>query len=197
MDRMTEVGPGSKSRNLQQFLTHSKWDYRDVIDHVTHDIDKLLGDNRNTFLLIDESGFEKQGKSSVGVSRQWSGRLGKADNGQVEIFGTLANAQYVAPVDVRLYLPQKWANDPKRCERACLKMNEVFELKPNLPWELYGMPEKTAFIYGWIGADAGYDGRGPGFCLALDEMGDTFVVDVHSDFQVCLEDPKPYLPQKN
>jgi SRSO17 transposase len=46
-----------------------------------------------------------------------------------------------------------------------------------------------------VGADAGY-GKGPGFCLALDEMGETFVVDLHSDFQVYMQDPKPYLPEK-
>ena len=86
MDRMAEVVPESKSRNLQQFLTHSKWNHRNVIDHVSQDVDKLLGDDRNTCLLIDESGFEKQGKRSVGVSRQWLGRLGKVDNGQVEVF---------------------------------------------------------------------------------------------------------------
>ena len=44
MDRMAEIVPGSKSRNLQQFLTHSKWNHRDVIDHVAQDVDKLLGD---------------------------------------------------------------------------------------------------------------------------------------------------------
>ena len=62
MDRMAEVVPESKSRNLQQFLTHSKWNHRDVIDHVAQDVDKFLGDHRNACLLIDESGFEKQGK---------------------------------------------------------------------------------------------------------------------------------------
>jgi SRSO17 transposase len=46
-----------------------------------------------------------------------------------------------------------------------------------------------------VGADAGY-GKGPGFCLALDEMEEIFVVDLHSDFHVYLEDPKPYVPQK-
>ena len=100
MDRMAEVVPESTSRNLQQFLTHSKWDHRDVTDHVGQDVDRLLGDERNACFLIDESGFAKQGKMSVGVSRQWLGRLGKVDKGQVAVFGALANGQYVAPVAV-------------------------------------------------------------------------------------------------
>ena len=55
MDHMAEVVPKSKSRNLQEFLTHSKWDHRDVIDNVAKDVDKLLGDERNACFLIDES----------------------------------------------------------------------------------------------------------------------------------------------
>ena len=196
MDRMAEVVPESNSRNLQQFLTHSKWNHRDVIDHVAYDVDKHLGDARNACLLIDESGFAKQGKGSVGVSRQWLGRLGKVDNGQVAVFGALANGQYVAPVDVRLYLPQEWANDPKRCGHAGVPEDErIFRTKIELALEIVQHTRRNGLRYGWVGADAGY-GKGPGFCFALDEMGETFIVDVHSDFHVYLNDPEPYLPQK-
>ena len=196
MDRMAEVVPESKSRNLQQFLTHSKWNHRDVIDHVAQDVDKFLGDHRNACLLIDESGFEKQGKRSVGVSRQWLGRLGKVDNGQVAVFGALGNGEYVAPVDVRLYLPEEWVNGPKRCERACVPENErKFRTKIELALEMVLHAKETGLRYGWVGADAGY-GKGPGFCFALDEMGEIFVVNLHSDFHVYLKDPKPYLPEK-
>jgi SRSO17 transposase len=195
MDRMAEVVPDSKSRNLQQFLTHSKWNHRDVIDHVAHDVNGLLG-GRNACFLVDESGFAKQGKGSVGVSRQWLGRLGKVDNGQVAVFGALANGSYVAPVDVRLYLPQEWANDPERCERAGIPEEERrFRTKIELALELVQHTRETGLRYGWVGADAGY-GKGPGFCFALDDLSEMFCVDVHSDFRVYLKDPKPYLPQK-
>jgi SRSO17 transposase len=86
-----------------------------VIDHVAQDVNELLGDEQNTALLIDGSRFIKQEKESVGVSRQWMGRLGKADNEQVAVFGALANGQFTATVDVRLYLPKEWTNDPNRC----------------------------------------------------------------------------------
>ncbi|MDZ7698411.1 MAG: IS701 family transposase [Deltaproteobacteria bacterium] len=196
MDRMAEVVPESNSRNLQQFICHSKWNHREVIDHVAQDVDGLLGDKHNASLLIDESGFIKQGKGSVGVSRQWLGRFGKVDNGQVAVFAALAKGQYVSPVDVRLYLPHKWTNDPKRCERAGIPEEEQrFRTKTELALELVQHAQKNGLRYGWVGADAGY-GKGPGFCFALDEMGETFCVDVHSDFRVYLEDPKPYLPQK-
>jgi len=196
MDRMAEVVPNSKSRNLQQFITHSKWDYKEVIDHVARDVNKFLGDKCNTCLLIDESGFAKQGKGSVGVCRQWLGRLGKVDNGQVAVFGALANKAYVAPVDVRFYLPQEWTDDLKRCERAGIPQDEQkFRTKPELALDIVKDAREKGLNYGWIGADAGY-GKGPGFCLALDEMGEIFCIDLHSDFQVYAEDPKPFLPQK-
>jgi SRSO17 transposase len=196
MDRMAEVVPDSKSRNLQQFLTHSKWNHREVIDHVAHDADRLLGDSRQACLLIDESGFAKQGRGSAGVSRQWLGRLGKVDNGQVAVFGALGNGQFATPIDVRLYLPEEWAEDPQRCERAGVPEDErQFRTKTELGLEIVRHARENNLCFGWVGADAGY-GKGPGFCTALDEMGEAFVVDVHSDFHVYLQDPQPYLPEK-
>jgi len=196
MDRMAEVVPESKSRNLQQFLTHSKWNHRDVIDHVAHDVDELLGDDQDACLLIDESGFAKQGRGSVGVSRQWLGRLGKVDNGQVAVFGALTNGQYAAPIDTRLYLSEEWTDEPKRCERAGVPEAERrFQTKPEFALQIVAHARENNLRFGWVGADAGY-GKGPGFCTALDEMGETFLVDVHSDFHVYLEDPEPYLPEK-
>jgi SRSO17 transposase len=196
MDRIAEVVPESKSRNLQQFLTHSKWNYRNVVDHVAQDVDGFLGNVKNACLLIDESGFAKQGKASVGVARQWLGRLGKVDNGQVAVFGALVNGRYAAPIDMRLYLPEKWTNDPGRCKRAGVPEEECqFRTKPELALEIVRHSRENKLHFGWVGADAGY-GKGPGFCFALDEMGETFVVDLHSDFHVYLKNPKPYLPKK-
>jgi len=196
MDRMAEVVPDSKSRNLQQFLTHSKWDARSVIDHVARDANQFLGDEQRAGLLIDESGFAKQGPMSVGVSRQWLGRLGKVDNGQVAVFGVLSRDRFAIPVDVKLYLPKKWTEDPKRCEKAGIPEAErVFRTKEQLALEIVSHARQNGLRYGWVGADAGY-GKGPGFCLELDRMNERFVVDLHSDFPIYLEDPRPYLPEK-
>ena len=170
MDRMAEVVPDSKSRNLQQFLTHSKWDARAVMDHVARDANEFLGDDQVAGFLIDESGFAKQGPMSVGVSRQWLGRLGKTDNGQVAVFGVLCKDRYAIPVDTRLYLPNKWTDDPKRCEKAGIPINErTFRTKEQLALEIVAHARQNALRFGWVGADAGY-GKGPGFCLALDRM---------------------------
>jgi SRSO17 transposase len=197
MDRMAEVVPDTKSRNLQQFLTHSKWSARDVMDHVARDANALLGDNRKAGLLIDESGFAKQGKMSVGVARQWLGRLGKVDNGQVAVYGVLAKDRFTIPVDSRLYLPKKWTEDTRRCEKAGIPEHErIFRTKDELALEIVFHSRQNGLCFGWVGADGGY-GKGPKFCIALDKMGECFVVDLHSDFRVYLQDPTPYIPEND
>ncbi len=191
MDRMAEIVPESSSRNLQQFLTHSAWDARSVIDHVAQEANGLLGDPHSTGLLIDESSFAKQGKKSVGVSKQYLGRLGKVDNGQVAVYGVLAKNQYCVPVDTRLYLPQNWIDDPERCAEAGIPESEmVFRTKDELAIEIVDNAQLNRLNFGWVGADAGY-GKGPGFCLELHRRQLQFVVDVHSDFPIYFEEPKP------
>jgi SRSO17 transposase len=196
MDRIAEVVPESTSRNLQQFITHSKWEWRAVMDQVASDVDELFGDPQEACLLIDESSFKKQGKKSVGVSRQWLGRLGKVDNGQVGVFGALANGERVCAIDARLYLPEEWTDDPERCESAGIPEEErVFRTKDELALEIVKHAGELGLRYGWVGADAGY-GKGYGFMYALDDQGEKFLIDVHSDFRVYTEEPKPKLPTR-
>ena len=83
MERMAEVVPGSDEQVLQHFLSNSTWDERAVLDQVALGADALLGGSEDSSLLVDESAFTKKGEKSVGVSRQWNGRLGKVDNCQV------------------------------------------------------------------------------------------------------------------
>lgn len=114
-----------------------------------------MGDNRNTCLLTDESGFAKQGKGSVGVCRQWLGRFGEADNGQVAVFGALAYKAYLAPVNVRFYLPQEWTDDPKLCELAGIPKDEQkFHTKPELALNIVKHARENGLNYGWVGTDA-------------------------------------------
>jgi SRSO17 transposase len=196
MERMAEAVPDSDPRNLQQFLTHSKWSAREVIDHVARDANELLGDPSEAALLIDESGFGKQGKMSVGVARQWFGRLGKVENCQVAVFGVLANGDRAVPVDERLYLPEEWTDDPERCAKAGVpETDRKFKTKKELAAGIVRDASDKGLEFGWVGADSGY-GKGLGFCKAVDDLGKRFVVDVHRDFRVWLEDPRPRVPEK-
>lgn len=166
------------------------------MDHVVRDANEFLGDDQRAGFLIDESGFAKQGLMSVGVARQWLGWLGNVDNGQVAVFGILCKDRIAIPVGTRLYLPKKWTQDPKRCEKAVIPENAwTFRTKEQLALKIVAHGRQNGLRFGLVGADAGY-GKGPGFCFALDRMGERFVVDLHSDFRVHLEDPRPYIPEK-
>jgi SRSO17 transposase len=188
---ISEVVPDTDERNLQQFITHSKWSTREVLDHVARDADELIGDTTEAALIIDESGIAKQGKMSVGASRQYLGRLGKVDNGQVAVFGVLAKGRFATAIDTRLYLPKEWTDDRQRCGKAGIPESEqVFKTKNQLALEIVEQARRNGVRFGWVGADAGY-GSGPDFLFALEDAGHTFLVDVHKSFVVYELDPQP------
>ena len=81
MERMEEYVECYDYQAQQQFLSDSPWDHRALIARVGEEVDALVG-GAESALLIDESGFEKKGTKSVGVARQWNGRVGKVDNSQ-------------------------------------------------------------------------------------------------------------------
>ena len=191
--RMAEVIPDVKSRNLQQFLTHSSWRARELMDHVAHDVNHLLEGHEEIGLFIDESGFIKNGKMSVATARQWLGHLDRVDNGQVAIFGLLASDGYAAPLDCRLFLPEEWARDKKRCQKAGVpKDQRQFYTKAELALKIVAHARENGLDFNWIGADEGY-GNSPGFCILLDQQSEMFIVDVSPDFFVYLENPEPYI----
>ena len=181
---ISEVVPDTDNRNLQQFITHSKWSAREVLDHVARDADELIGDGSDAALIIDESGFAKQGKMSVGASRQYLGRLGKVDNGQVAVFGILAEGRFATAIDTRLYLPKEWTDDAQRCDKAGIPQSErVFKTKSQLALEIVEQARRNGVRFGWVGADAGY-GSGPDFLFALADAGHTFLIDIHKSFVI-------------
>src|SRR3972149_12018383 len=82
--------------------------------------------------IIDDTGFPKQGRHSVGVARQYCGQLGKQDNCQVAVSLSLANHHASLPVAYRLYLPQEWAQDQKRLRKAGVPEQTGFQTKPEI-----------------------------------------------------------------
>ena len=82
--------------------------------------------------IIDDTGFPKQGRHSVGVARQYCGMLGKQDNCQVAVSVSLACAAASLPVAWQLYLPQEWADDPARREKAGVPEALEFATKPQI-----------------------------------------------------------------
>jgi SRSO17 transposase len=115
---MAAVVEAGCPQQFQHFISNSPWDHEPVLAQVARDADLLVGGTPESCLIIDETSFIKQGERSVGVARQWSGRLGKVDNCQVAVFAVLSDGRQNVPIDMRLYLPRKWVEDEARCTLA-------------------------------------------------------------------------------
>jgi SRSO17 transposase len=104
-DTIAQAVPGTSAQRWQEFLTNMQWDEEDLNrQRVTRMIaEATMGDG---VLVVDDTGFPKQGTASVGVARQYSGTLGKVGNCQVAVTCCDADPQAAWPVAVRLYLPQ-------------------------------------------------------------------------------------------
>src|SRR2546429_5802678 len=85
--------------------------------------------------IIDDTGFPKKGRHSVGVTRQYCGQLGKQDNCQVAVTLSLANHDASLPLAYRLYLPEDWAKDQARRDKARVPQTIAFPTKPAIALE--------------------------------------------------------------
>ena len=104
-------------QGLQKFIGQAEWEHRPLVTELARQIGAELGE-ADAVLVFDPSAFAKKGTESVGVQRQWCGRLGKVDNCQVGIYLGYVSRVEQALVDVRLFLPQEWAKDQKRRAKA-------------------------------------------------------------------------------
>jgi SRSO17 transposase len=101
--------------------------------------------------IIDDTGFAKKGTHSVGVGRQYCGRLGKTDNCQVAVSLSIANDQGSLPVAYQLYLPQDWANDPTRRKRLECQRRLNFAPRVRLRWNRFSkrLPQAYRTVSYW------------------------------------------------
>lgn len=180
----------SNYQGMEQFISSSPWQHRALMDDVAKEASEALGDELETGLMIDETSFLKKGKASVGVQRQWSGRAGKVENCQVGVFASLVKQQEFALIDFELYLPQSWADDPDRCDKAKIPIDQR-EYKPK--WQqalsMVRRARQNGVKFGWIGADALY-GNNQEFTDALEDDGEFFMADIHSNHKVWLSEPE-------
>ena len=192
IERIEEAVEDSDYEGIQHFLSNSTWDHSEVMKHVEQDVNRLLGGNRNSALYIDESGFTKKGKSSVGVQRQWNGRLGKVDNCQCGVFASLGCGKNASLVNFRLYLPESWTTDKDKCLKAKVPEDEiVFKTKIELALELIddSIERKTEFQ--WIGADSFY-GSSSDFLNGIESRGLDFVCDIRKNHELLVDGEKEF-----
>ena len=130
----------------------------------------------------------------MGVQRQDCGRLGKLANCQAGVFAGLGRGERTALVDFRLFLPQEWAEDGARCQRVKIPEAErLHRPKPQLALALAKAARARGLGHQWVGGDEGYgNNREP--TDALDDLGETDLMDVASNLAVWANDPRPAPP---
>lgn len=145
--------------------------------------------------IVDDTGFPKKGKHSVGVARQYCGQLGKQDNCQVAVSLSVANAAASLPIAWRLYLPQAWIEDPERRKKAKVPAEIAFQTKPQIALEQIRTAKTLGIAPGVVLADAGYGADG-GFRAGLTQLGLSYVVGVQPTLSVWRpgEGPSPAKP---
>ncbi len=194
IERISEFVPECNYDAQHNLISDSPWPHSPLNRHIAEQTNKLIGGSASV-LEIDESAFSKAGKESVGVARQYNGRLGKIDNCQVGVFAALSRKNRHALIGSRLYLPKTWACDAKRCEKAGVPLSErQHKTKWQLGLELVDEARAAGVEFGTVAADAVYGGSE--FAHELEKRDIVFALDINSNQRVYLSDPKPSVPAR-
>jgi SRSO17 transposase len=181
-DTIAQAVPGTNAQRLQEFLTNMPWDEEDLN---RQRVAKMIAEatTGDGVLVVDDTGFPKQGKASVGVARQDSGTLGKVGNCQVAVICCYSDPQAMWPVAVQLYLPRAWAEEPERRQQARVPAAVTFQTKPEIAPQLLDQARAWGVPHRCVVADAD-DGDNPNFLTGLEARQERYVVAVRTDFQV-------------
>ncbi|MEU8142739.1 IS701 family transposase [Nonomuraea sp. NPDC048901] len=144
---------------MKPLLSRAKWDADQVRDDVRDFVVEQLG-QADVVLVIDETGDLKKGSATAGVQRQYTGTAGRIENSQVGVFLTYATAAGHALIDRELYLPEGWAADLARRERAKVPSHRRFASKPELAAQMIRRAI-GAGITGWVTGDEVYGNSTP------------------------------------
>lgn len=189
IETISRDAESSNYQGLEQFIGKSPWDHKAVMKQVSQDANSMMGDKEEVGFFIDETSFLKKGKSSVGVKRQWSGRIGKVENCQVGVFGCLGDRKRLALTDFRLFLPEDWAEDEARCKKAKIPIEHCeYKAKWELALDLVKNAVKEELNFGWVGADGLY-GNNSKFTNGVEDLGLKFVCDIHCNTKVWTSEP--------
>lgn len=148
-------------QRLLHFLANAEWDDNAVRCYaVRYALAEMVQRGKVKAWTLDDTGFLKQGIHSVGVQRQYTGSAGKVTNCQVTVSLTLSTDQAHLPVDMELYLPDKWANDPARRQEARIPESVLFQTKPQLAIQMIRRAVANHLPKGAVLADSAYGNNG-------------------------------------
>ncbi len=189
IERMVEEVSGSEYESLQHFISHSPWDSEGLMQQLARNISKKLQPAGKIGCTVDEKAHLKKGTKSVGVARQYAGTSGKVDNCQVGVYLSLTAGKYSSLTNYRLFLPQKWIDDPKRCEKAGIPRHKmVFKTKPQLALDMIVEHLDGGVQFDYVNGDGLY-GNGFEFSKGLTARGVSYVLETHCDQTIFTEKP--------
>ena len=185
----------SEHQSLLHFVGQAPWSDEAVLDKVQElVVPVIVGEGPIEAWIVDDTSFVKKGVHSVGVARQYCGRLGKAENCQVAVTLSIANHAASLPIAYRLYLPEEWADDPARRKKAHVPEHVRFKTKPEIALEQIHSALAAGVPRGVVLADPAY-GYKAEFRAELTAAELTYAVGVQSNVSVWLPGVEP-LPAK-
>lgn len=192
------LASGACVRSLQLLLTQHDWDETGLRDAMQRRIVQehlpAPGEQRSDAVgvmgWIDETSAAKKGDKTPGVQRQYCGSTGKIENCIVSVHLAVGYGPFTSLIDSDLYVPQKWIDDPDRCEEAGIPKDLPFRSKPQIALDQVKRALGNGLRFDWIGFDEGYGGK-PWFLRGLEELGVTFIGEVPKTFR-CFSVPPRY-----
>ena len=167
----------ARHQSLHHFVAKSEWSDTALMAGVRDWVEPVLGLDSGCYWIVDDTGFPKKGKHSVGVARQYCGQLGKQDNCQVAVSLSLASVQGSIPIAYRLYLPKDWASDTARRRAGGVPDDIVFATKPDIALEQMRQAIAAGVSMGVVLADAGY-GDETAFRDGITQLGMYYAVGI-------------------
>lgn len=184
----------ARHQSLHHFVAKSEWSDAVVLGRVREWVAPALGLEEGCYWIVDDTGFPKKGKHSVGVARQYCGQLGKQDNCQVAVSLSLASRQGSVPIAYQLYLPQDWAIDEVRRQGAGVPETQMFATKPAIALGQMRSALDQGVRPGVVLADAGY-GDETAFRDGLTALGLLYAVGIRPATTVWAPGTAPLPPK--
>src|SRR5271163_2146172 len=185
----------AKHQSLLHLVGRAAWSDEAVLAKVRELVlPRIEAQGKIEAWIVDDTGFAKKGVHSVGVARQYCGRLGKTDNCQIAVTLSIANHTASLPIAYRLYLPEDWAGDEARRKEARVPDDVTFRTKPEIALDQIRTALAAGVAPGVLLADAGYGVDGA-FRSGVTASGLAYVVGVQSTLSVWPPGAEPLPPK--
>jgi SRSO17 transposase len=182
------LAAGTPPRTLQEFLEAAKWDEERMRDGLQQIVAREHA-HPDAIGAIDETGHPKKGRHTAAVHRQYCGNTGKIDNCVVSVHVSYVVADFHAILDSDVYLPEAWADDPDRREKAHIPPEVVYRKKADIALDQVRRALANGIrVQAWT-FDEWY-GRDRAFLRELEGMGQSYVGEIPSNFTVWLKEPR-------